>query len=361
MAFAGILHGINDIRYQEHTPRAITGEEVQVAVKCAAICGSDIPRVKSKGTYKFPTIPGHEISGIVVEKGENIKSINAGDRVTVYPLMPCGICPPCQSHCPNLCENYNYLGSRCDGGFAEYVVCPAKNVIKIAPTVSFEAAALVEPMAVALRGIKKSNISSGDKVVVLGLGSVGLFAVQWAKIFGASVVIGVDRNPHKLKIAAAVGANYTINSLDYNYNAEFQKIFGAQGADVVIECSGANSFQELAITIVKKGGTISLIGNPQGDVTVKEKIFQQIVRKEITLKGSWNSVILPEEDEWGLVLDYLSAGRIDPVSIITHYFNLSDIKRVFDDLYERKIAGYCKGVFVINKHLDPATLNQVIL
>lgn len=347
MVFAGVLLDVNNILYQEIEAPTINEEEVLVSVKYASICGSDIPRVKTKGTYHFPTIPGHEFAGIISAIGSSVKNISVGDRVSVYPLIPCKKCIYCQEDKENLCDSYNYLGSRCDGGFAQVVKCPARNVLKIPENVSLENASMVEPMAVALRGVKRGNITPGETVVVFGLGPIGLFSIQWAKLKGASIVIGIDRNEHKLDIAKNCGVTHTLNSSALDFDEKLKSLLDKLGADKVIECSGANIFQEKAIDIVKKFGTVSLLGNPKDKVVFKEKYFQLILRKEISLIGSWNSLITSKENEWQEVLDTLALGKIHTSSLITHRFSLVSIKQVFDDLHERKIKNYCKGIFCI--------------
>ena len=349
MAFAGVLYGIDDLRYQNIVVPKINETEVLIEVKSAGICGSVIPRVKTKGTYIFPTIPGHEFAGIVFAKGNKVQKVTVGDRVSVYPLIPCKQCSYCRENKENLCDNYNYLGSRCDGGFANYVKCPAENVLKIPEKVTFEEAALLEPMAVAFRGVKRGRIRPGDKVIIFGLGPVGLFAAQWAKLMQASLVIGVDRNEHKLKIARKCGIDQVIDSGREDYDQKIKEITGSTGVDLVFECSGANLFQEKSIELIKKFGTISLIGNPQGDVIFKEKNFQLILRKEITLIGNWNSLITPDENEWETVLAALASGKLLVSPIITHRFELKDIKQVFDDLQDKKYKDYCKGIFSMGK------------
>jgi L-iditol 2-dehydrogenase len=337
MHFAGILYGIDNIKYKSLELDEVNSNEVIVSVKCAGICGSDIPRIKTKGTYNFPTVPGHEFSGIISFIGKEVKNVSIGDRVTIYPLISCEKCSYCRSGKENLCENYNYLGSRCDGGFAEYVKCPARNVLKIPSSVNFEEAALVEPMAVALRGVNRAKVESGSKVLVLGLGPIGMFASQWAKIKGAKTVVGVDRNYHKLEIAKIFGIK-TIN-----INEEFLD----KNFDVVIECSGSNTLLEIAINKVKKSGIISILGNPKKEVIIKEKIFQKILRNEIQLNGNWNSLITPDKSEWDEVLYYLGEHKLSVNPIITHKFNLENIKEVFDVLFDKKYDNYCKGMFII--------------
>jgi len=354
MMYAAVLHGINDIRYGQVALPDLGNDDVLIRVKAAAVCGSDVPRVKTKGTYHFPTIPCHEFSGDIAKVGKNVASVKPHERVAVFPLIPCGNCTLCKEHKPNLCDNYNYLGSRCDGAFAEYVKCPAANVLKIPDTVSYKQASLIEPMAVALRGTRQAGVTSSTKVVVFGMGTLGLGAVQWAKLFGSPLVVGVDRNSHKLAIAKKIGADYVIDSgeddsREESYEKKIRDLFGKDGPDVVLECSGANAFQNVAIKLVKKSGTISLLGNPQGETSFSEKTFQEILRKELTIRGVWNSLIHLENNEWDFVIKNIAAGNIDPARIITHTFSLRDAKKVFDDLHERNVEGYCKGIFLVNQ------------
>lgn len=345
MGFAGVLHGINDIRYEEiEFPKLQEGEAV-VKVKCAGICGSDITRVKVKGTYSFPMVLGHEFAGVIHQLGNSTEHLNIGDKVAVYPLIPCRKCSYCSSGKENLCDDYNYLGSRCNGGFAEYVKCPARNLLKIPENVGFEDASLLEPLAVALRGVKRSGLKNGDRAVVFGLGTIGLFTAQLAKLKGASLVVGVDRNEYKLSLGRKMGVDFALNSKTEILESKVRELMGS--VDVIFECSGDNSLLEKSIELVKKSGIISIVGNPKGDVLINEKIFQKVLRKEISLIGTWNSLIVSEENEWKEALNYIAEKKIRPSRIITHRFNLKDIKTVFDNLHERKYDNYCKGTFII--------------
>jgi L-iditol 2-dehydrogenase len=338
-----VLHAINDLRYDEVDLPPVGDNDVLVKVTAAGICGSDVPRVKSKGTYTFPTIPGHEFSGEISHAGAAVTSRQVGEKVAIYPLICCKKCTFCQQRKENLCEDYNYLGSRCNGGFAEYVVCPARNAIPIPDGVSLEAAALTEPLAVGLRGVKRGKVKSGDTVIVFGLGTIGLCTLLCAQMQGARV-IGVDRNQHKLDIAKSMGAHAVINSTSPHYQDELHQ----HGTlDVVVECSGANIFQDAAIAVVKKSGRIVLVGNPSSDVQFSEKRFQQLLRKEISVVGCWNSLITPGEHEWEEVLRALAAGKLQPLPLVTHRYGLHEAKQVFDQLHNKEVVGYCKGMFVL--------------
>ena len=344
MMRSAVLHGIDHISYDEVKIPDIAENEVLVKVIAAGICGSDIGRVKTTGTYNFPTIPGHEFAGIVVKKGDNANKFAINDRVTVYPLIHCDKCAFCDEVKHNLCDNYNYLGSRCDGGFSEYVKCPERNLITIPEEVSFEEASLIEPTAVALHGVQRAQVGQGDKVLVFGLGSIGLLAVQWARIMGASCIVAVDRNDHKLEIAKETGAHYVFNSKKEGFENEIKEILG-DGAHAILECSGANIFQELSIALVRKSGIISIVGNPQSKPDFSKQLWGHILRKELTIIGNWNSLMHSKKNEWQYVVDKIVQKELRILPVISHRFHLREAKAVFDDLFDRKIDNYCKGVF----------------
>lgn len=175
------LHAVNDLRYEElEYPECATGWCV-VKVKAAGICSSDIPRVYTKGTYHFPTIPGHEFSGVVDKVADKENETLVGKKVGIFPLIPCRKCQQCKDGHYEMCSNYDYVGSRRDGGFAEYVAVPVWNLVELSDEISFEEAAMMEPLAVALHAIKIANVKNGDTVAIIGTGMIAFAAAQWAK------------------------------------------------------------------------------------------------------------------------------------------------------------------------------------
>lgn len=164
---AAVLYSIDDLRVEEVPTPEVKDGWVLIKVDSAGICGSDIPRIKKTGTYSFPLIPGHEFSGKVLETGE---------KVAVYPLIPCGECVFCKTGEFNLCDHYDYLGSRRDGGFAQFVSVPEGNLIPVPENVSLEDAALAEPATVAQHAVKRSKLVKGGTVLVVGAGTIGYFA-----------------------------------------------------------------------------------------------------------------------------------------------------------------------------------------
>ena len=174
---AWILHNINDIRYEKCDTPVPVENEVLIRIKAAGICGSDIPRIYETGAHKMPLIPGHEFSGVVEEVGENVNPEWKGKRVGIFPLIPCRKCEPCSKGKYEMCRNYDFIGSRRDGAFAEYVAVPADNLIELPDTVNFEQAAMLEPMAVAVHamriGTEEFGFSREASIAVCGLGTIG--------------------------------------------------------------------------------------------------------------------------------------------------------------------------------------------
>lgn len=175
---AWVLEDIGKIQYKE-VSKPLPGEhEVLVEVKAAGICGSDIPRIYQTGAHRMPLIPGHEFAGRVVQTGENTDAKWQNKRVGIFPLIPCRSCIACRKGQYELCRNYSYLGSRQDGGFAEYVAVPESNLIELPETVSYEEAAMLEPMAVACHALRRVGASYQDTVAVCGLGTIGMLIVM---------------------------------------------------------------------------------------------------------------------------------------------------------------------------------------
>jgi L-iditol 2-dehydrogenase len=333
---AAVLHKIDDLRVEEVPTPEIKEGWALIKVDSVGICGSDIPRVKKTGTYSFPLIPGHEFSGKVLETGE---------KVAVYPLIPCGKCPFCKIGLPNLCDHYDYLGSRRDGGFAQFVSVPKGNLIPVPENVSLEDAALTEPASVAQHAVKKSKLVKGGTVLVIGAGTIGYFAAQWAYVFGARKVIVIDIDTKKLEIISkTIPAEVFIS--DASIIDKILSFTDGIGVDVSIEAVGSSKTIEVCFLATRKGGEIINIGNPESDITISSKSFAKLNRGELTITGSWNSIISPSfKNEWRVTLENMSAGRINAKNIITHRFPLERINEAIDLMYLHKES---YGKVVIN-------------
>lgn len=344
---AAVLHAPADLRYEQVEVPSYKVDEVLVRVRAAGVCGSDLGRVMKTGTYSFPTIPGHEFCGEVAEVGEGVKDFKVGDRVAVAPILPCGTCEFCETGDYGLCDNYNYLGSRTHGGYAEYTVAPSRNLIRLPDEMSFAEGAMVEPAAVTLHGMMRVGINVGDTVAVLGCGTIGLFAIQFAKIMGATKVIATDVAPDKLELAKLLGADVCINSAAVDAVEKIKQLTNGKGVQVAVETAGVVQTQEQCLRITKKKGRVLYLGTAHRDVVLPPKSFECIVRNELSLVGSWNSYSAPFPGvEWQATIDYVKSGALKLQPLITHFFDLSEAPRVFVDLVDRKYP-FTKVIYVI--------------
>lgn len=326
------LHGIDDLRYEEIEIPKLKKGWVLVKVKAAGICSSDIPRIFTKGTYHFPTIPGHEFCGVVKEVYDEDDKELIDKRVGIFPLIPCRECESCGKHQYEMCDNYNYLGSRCDGGFAEYIAVPKWNLIELPEKISFIEGAMFEPLAVALHCTKKAEIQTGESVAIIGTGMIGISAAQWAKKFGASKITVYGRSESKRRIIDDMdGISYEI------INNKKISLY-----DKVIEAVGSNDSISYAIESTKPGGKIVLLGNPYEDLELNKDTYWRILRKQLKVEGTWNSSYENNENcDWQEVREALDNNQIDAAKLVSHVFDSSDLKKGLS-IMKNKTEPYCK-------------------
>lgn len=324
---AAVLEDVNKLKVQDRELRQLKAGEVLVKVMSSGICGSDLVRVYQKGMYSKNLVPGHEFSGVVVRTPKSGQDI-LHKRVTVFPLISCGICLSCKTNKYNLCEDYSYLGSRIDGGFAQFVIVPEKNLFILPENVTFDEAALIEPLAVAYRGISKVPNIFNAEVLVLGLGPIGMLSGIMAKRLGAKSVHGIDRNGYKRDIALSAGFNTCSDSGDK----------GRGTYDLLVECSGSSTLLNMFIPAIKKEGSILLLGNHEENFSLEPKTVSHILRSELTVYSSWNANIAnPQSNDWQVCIDMLARKEIDVRPLITHRYTLEDIHTAFEDLKNRRI------------------------
>ena len=347
---AAVLHAPADLRVEDVlVPNDLGEAEVLIKVAACGICGSDIGRVMVTGTYRFPTIPGHEFAGTVERVGAGVSHLEPGDKVAVAPLMPCGACDDCARGNYSLCEDYNFLGSRTDGAFAQYLKAPVQNVLKVPDNVSLEVAATIEPAAIILHGIHKVDLSLGDAVVVVGCGALGYFALQFAKLSGAQPLIAVDVDEDKLELAREVGADVCINPAKTDALVAIKEATKGRGVALALEAAGNDAGRDLSILACTKQGKVVLYGTAYGDVTFSKAAFDKVVREEVEVIGSWNSYSVPfPGKEWFDIMGLLEAGRLDVEPLITHRASLDEAPEIFRKLKDRSFGSYHKILFKPN-------------
>lgn len=333
------LHGIDDFRYEDRDNPVVTQNTVLVQVKATGICGSDIPRVYKNGMYSYPLIPGHEFAGIVVETGRGVDKEWLNKRVGVFPLIPCMKCGPCQHKAYEMCKKYSYLGSRTDGGFAEYVRVPVWNLIELPDEVSFEQAAMLEPMAVAVHAIRRSGVRKSDLVTVCGLGTIGLFTVMFLLEMGCSDILVIGNKDFQQEVVCKLGVpeECYCDMRAQNVEEWIEEKTGGMGPAVFFDCVGRNEVVLEGINSVAAGGTVLLLGNPASDMNIEKNVYWKVLRKQLTLIGTWNSSFIHnKEDDWHYVLKLLKEGRIHPEMMITHRFLLAELREGFEIMHDKK-------------------------
>jgi L-iditol 2-dehydrogenase len=345
---ACVLHGIGDLRLEDVSKPAPKKGEVLVKIKASGICGSDIQRVYSKGTYHFPMIPGHEFAGQVVEVGEDVDTGLVNKKAAVFPLVPCMQCDACQVGEYAQCRNYNYFGSRCNGGFAEYIAVPVWNLVMVPESLSYEEAAMAEPDAVAVHALRQAGIVVGDNVVIFGAGPIGLMLAQWAYAWGAGQVMLADIDENKVSFAKGLSFPDVWNSGDGDAVEWILGITEGRGADIAVEGAGVSETLEQCLKSVCPFGKVIAMGNPSGEMRVSQEAYWELLRKQLKIYGTWNSsyVSLPKND-WKLAIRAMEQKKINVKPFVSHRFKLDEYTRAFEMMRDRK-EFFNKVMFVMD-------------
>lgn len=333
-----VLHGIDDLRLEDMPVPEPGPGEVLIQVVACGVCGSDIPRIFTKGAHRYPLICGHEFSGLVTECGEGVDDLEKGAHVTAFPLLWCGKCPSCERGRYAQCLDYDYLGSRCHGAFAEYVKVPRRNVLRVPEGVSMEVAAMAEPAAVALHALRRAGgLSAGEVVAVFGAGPVGLMVAQWAEISGAGKVILFDVAPDKCALARQLGFRYCFNASETLTREVVDNLTDGLGVDIAIDAAGVPDTLTGCLEAAGIGGRVVLLGNPSADVLMPASLLSQTMRREISIVGSWNSVYSASgnRDEWLVVLQSMAASALLLNPLISHRVTLAHAPGMLRTVYEK--------------------------
>ncbi|MCW2867167.1 MAG: alcohol dehydrogenase [Marmoricola sp.] len=329
---AAVLHSPGHITV-EQVPAPTPGEgEVLVRVAACGVCGSDIDRMMKKGAHRLPLICGHEFSGHVTELGPGVTGIEPGTLVSVPPLIPCFRCDPCVQGTFSLCEDYDYFGSRRDGAYAEYATVPLTNLLVVDQSLDPRAAAMIDPAAIALHALRRTRLGVGSRVAVVGAGPIGLFAIQWARLAGASEVLSIDLMPEKAQMALEAGATHAVSSV------EAAREVAGVGYDIVFESAGAAPAVDMAVSLVARHGEATFVGIPNSTVPLQDSTFARFLRLEVDLHGAWNSFSAPfPGEEWRNTARRLADGTLKWQFMITHELPLSEVPKTMEQLADRSI------------------------
>lgn len=330
-----------DIKTQRFTMPKLLDDKCRIKVHTAGICSSDIHRGFGNGAYFYPLVMGHEIAGHVVECGKKVNKFFVNDAVSIFPLIPCKRCNFCMNKEYMRCNNYNYYGSRCDGGFAQFIDVNEWNLVKIPKKINLTDAALLEPMAVCVHALERLQLTnrnldySKKKVAVLGAGFLGLIICDILKYYFPDLEITlIDRNESKLNIAKNNNINtYYLNknSLKKDFNIKFKDYFTE-----VIEATGTSEGFITSINITKPGCKTLWMGNITTDLIIEKNLVSKILRKELNIIGTWNSIYQGNfECDWSKSIEIMKNGY-KPSKLISHIINLEQIGDVIKKMFLHK-------------------------
>ncbi len=310
----------------------IGADDVLIRVRACGICGSDVHGYDgSSGRRIPPLVMGHEASGAVESIGANVQNFAVGDRVTFDSTVSCGQCDFCRAGQINLCDNRRVLGVSCEeyrrhGAFAEFVAVPSRIVYRLPDDLSFEHAAMIEAVSIAVHAVGRADahLPLGASALVVGTGMIGQLVVQTLRARGCGTIIAVDKSAERVQIAGKCGADHCLEA-DQNVAERVRELTGGRGADVAFEAVGANASFATAVNSVRKGGALVLIGNLTPKV---EMPLQDIVTRELTLLGTCAS-----SGEYAACMELMARGAIDVAPMLSAVAPLEEGASWFERLY----------------------------
>jgi len=329
-----LLSAYNHLEIADFPAPAVAPGEVLIRVAACGICGSDVHGYDgSSGRRIPPIVMGHEAAGTVAAVGAGVQGYSIGDRVTFDSTVFCGACPHCLRGDVNLCDNRQVIGVSCGdyrrhGAFAEYVAVPQRILYHLPANLSFADAAMLEAASVALHAVRVSEIKGGETALVIGAGMIGLLTLQAARALGCERVMIADVDASRLELARNIGAYENLNLSGAELVAEVLRRTEGRGVDVAYEAVGRNETVNAAIECTRKGGTVTLIGNIQPEVTLP---LQKIVTRQLRLQGSCASA-----GEYPQAIELIANGAIVVSPLITAVAPLEDGPRWFERLHARE-------------------------
>lgn len=328
------LHKPFDMRLHDEPVPEPKPDEVLVQVKSVGICGSDVHYYREGGigdqVITSPFILGHEFSGVIAEVGSGVGDLKPGTRVAVEPGKPCFQCKPCKRGLINLCRKIQFFGTPpVDGSFREYLTWPANLVVPIPDTMSFDEAAMIEPLAVGVYSADLAEIKGGEMVAVLGAGAIGLSCLQAAKAAGAEFAIVSEPIAERRELAVKLGADAVIDPTTTDAPHAIMDATDGDGADVVFEAAGEVETCEQSAFAAKSAGTIVIVGIPEEDIYRFNATIAR--RRELTVRFARRSRNATRRS-----IDLAASGKIDVASYVTHTFPLEKAAEAFELAHEKR-------------------------
>ncbi|WP_259315013.1 zinc-dependent alcohol dehydrogenase [Capillimicrobium parvum] len=300
--------------------------EVRVAVRAGGICGSDLSTYRGHHPFRVPPVVlGHEVSGVVEALGPGVTNLTPGDRVALLPLVACGSCEPCGRGETNLCTDRRVPGVGWAGTFSDWIVAPAALLYRVPGNVSFEAGALVEPAAVALRACRVGGVGAGTRLAVIGAGSIGTLVAMIARELGAGAPLVTDIKPFNLEMAGRLAGAHAVHAREDDLAAAGRRVSGGSGFDVLVIAAAAPDVVAEALALCRPGGVVVVVALFGEDVPLP---VDQVVVRELQLRGSYVYTSRDFSDALGLIAD----GRLDVEALITRRTGFDSAPEVFASL-----------------------------
>jgi len=342
---AVVLKDNKVLKFEELPEPDFEPDECQIAIQSACVCSSDIYRAFNEGAYFYPLVMGHEMAGEVIRCGVEVGNrFKPGDRVGIFPLIPCQKCEPCQQKQYAQCRSYDYYGSRRHGGFAQRLNVRAWNLLPLPDDISFEDASLLEPVAVVIHALNRAGLlglsdfgNSSGEVAILGGGTLGLLAVQiLQKLSPDSSVTIFDRNRFKLDIAEGLGAKTEHLDDEASWGDYINK--NSQRFSYILQASDGAATFGYSIKLAKQMGVIVWMGNIANDLSLPKEYVSTVLRQELKIMGTWNSRYDPEKpNDWTMAMDLMQKG-LRPSKLINRSVNLMELPEVLGDLFTHKMG-----------------------
>jgi 2-desacetyl-2-hydroxyethyl bacteriochlorophyllide A dehydrogenase len=317
---AAVLRAPRDLAVEERPPAPPGRDEVRVRVTIAGLCGTDYRIWSGDRPVRYPRVMGHELIGVVDRVGEGVDRLRPGDRVAIEPNYSCGECPLCREGNRNLCLSRVAVGIDVDGGFAETVSVPSRCCWPVPEAAADDDLLLTEPLAVVVHAANRGTARPGESAAVVGVGTLGLLALQVLKARGLRVLV-VGRSLRRLELAKSLGADASHAASEGDSAVAARAFSGREGVDLVIETAGTPEAVPQALDLARPGGRVVLTGLPHDPSTVS---FFGVVRREITILGS-----MIYQDEFPEAMRLLARGHVRSRPLVTHRFALSAIGDAF--------------------------------
>jgi L-iditol 2-dehydrogenase len=329
--------GVIEIR-QVAKPVPGAGEAL-VRIERIGVCGSDVHVYHGKHPYtRYPVVQGHEVAGVIAQLGDGVTGLALDDRVVVMPQVTCGVCYPCRHGMYHICDNLKVMGFQTGGAAQEYFAAPAEMILKVGAGVSADEAVLIEPIAVAAHALGRAGSVAGQKVLVLGAGTIGNLVAQVARASGAASVMITDISEYKLAKARGCGIEHVVNTETSDLNEAILEAFGPDKADVILECVGVQATMSQAIANARKGSTIVVVGvfgqRPEVDMGLVQD-------RELSLVGT----LMYQKKDYERAIELVAGGRLSLGDMVSHKFQFDEYAQAYK-MIEASGGNYLKVMIV---------------